>query len=217
MTASAKKAHPGRPAHAADSIEQPKARLQNPRGFCVWFTGLSGSGKSTTAGALLGELTRVGRTVTYLDGDIVRMHLSKGLGFSRADRDTNILRIGFVASEIIRHAGAVITAAISPYRSTRAEVRKMVGSDHFIEVFVDTPLEMCEQRDVKGMYARARRGEITAFTGVDDPYEPPLTPEIRLDTINASVEENVGRIMTYLEMHGFLQSAITQLNRKSRR
>ena len=176
------------------------------QGFCVWFTGLSGSGKSTTAEALLRELTRRGRTVTYLDGDVVRTYLSKGLGFSRADRDTNILRIGFVASEVIRHGGAVITAAISPYRSTRDEVRKMVGSDQFIEVFVDTPIDVCERRDVKGMYAQARRGEITSFTGIDDPYEPPLHPEIRLDTVHASVEENVAGIMTYLEGHGFLQA-----------
>lgn len=204
MTAGAKKAHPGHPAPDGDSIEALQARLQDPGGFCVWFTGLSGSGKSTTAEVLLGKLTRLGRTVTYLDGDVVRMHLSKGLGFSREDRDTNILRIGFVASEIVRHGGAVIAAAISPYRSTREEIRRMVGSNHFIEVFVDTPLEVCEQRDVKGMYARARRGEITAFTGVDDPYEPPLTPEIRLDTLTAGVEENAGRIMTYLEEHGFL-------------
>ena len=216
MTGSAEKAYPGHSADAGDSLEAPKAVPQSPGGFCVWFTGLSGSGKTTTAEVLLGKLTRAGRTVTYLDGDVVRMHLSKGLGFSRADRDTNILRIGFVASEIIRHGGAVITAAISPYRSTRAEVRRMVGSDHFIEVFVDTPLEVCEQRDVKGMYARARRGEITAFTGVDDPYEPPLTPEIRLDTLNAGVEENAGRIMTYLEEHGFLRPDITRPNRKSR-
>ena len=205
MTGSAEKAYPGHGAHAGDPLEAPKAVPQNPGGFCVWFTGLSGSGKSTTAQALLDKLTRQGRTVTFLDGDIVRLHLSKGLGFSRADRDTNILRIGFVASEIIRHGGAVITAAISPYRLTRDEVRKMVGSAHFIEVFVDTPLEVCEQRDVKGMYARARRGEISTFTGIDDPYEPPLSPEIRLDTVHASVEENAGRIMTYLEEHGFLQ------------
>jgi sulfate adenylyltransferase len=185
-------------------------------GFCVWFTGLSGSGKTTTAELLLGMLTRRGRTVTYLDGDIVRLHLSKGLGFSREDRDTNILRIGFVASEIIRHGGAVITAAISPYRATRAEVRKMVGSDHFIEVFVDTPLEVCEQRDVKGMYARARRGELSTFTGIDDPYEPPINPEISLDTVHASVEENAARIMAYLEQHAFLLAPITRPNRKNR-
>jgi len=205
MTGSAEKAYPGQSADAGDPSEAPKAVPQSPDGFCVWFTGLSGSGKSTTAQALLDKLTRHGRTVTFLDGDVVRLHLSKGLGFSREDRDTNILRIGFVASEIVRHGGAVLTAAISPYRLTRAEVRKMVGSAHFIEVFVDTPLEVCEQRDVKGMYARARRGEISTFTGIDDPYEPPLTPEIRLDTVHASVEENAGRIMTYLEEHGFLR------------
>ena len=178
----------------------------NAGGFCVWFTGLSGSGKTTTAEVLLAMLTRSGRTVTYLDGDVVRLHLSKGLGFSREDRDTNILRIGFVASEIIRHGGAVITAAISPYRATRAKVRKMVGSDHFIEVFVDTPLEVCEQRDVKGMYARARRGELTTFTGIDDPYEPPINPEISLDTVHANVEENAARIIAYLEQQGFLSA-----------
>jgi len=186
-----------------------KTYADHPGGFCVWFTGLSGSGKTTTAEVLLSELTEAGRTVTYLDGDIVRRHLSKGLGFSREDRDTNILRIGFVAAEIVRHGGAVITAAISPYRATRDEVRKMVGSEHFIEVFVDTPLEVCEQRDVKGMYARARRGEIATFTGIDDPYEPPLTPEIRLETVHAGVEENAGRIMRYLQEHGFLQAKST--------
>ena len=157
----------------------------------------------------MSKLTDAGQTVTYLDGDVVRKHLSKGLGFSREDRDTNILRIGFVAAEIVRHGGAVITAAISPYRATRDEVRKMVGSEHFIEVFVDTPLEVCEQRDVKGMYARARRGEIATFTGIDDPYEPPLAPEIRLETVHASVEENAGRIMRYLQEHGFLQAKST--------
>ena len=129
----------------------------------------------------------------------------KGWVLAAEDRDTNILRIGFVASEVVRHAGAVISAAISPYRATRDEVRKMVGNEKFIEVFVDTPIQVCEQRDVKGMYARARRGEISAFTGIDDPYEPPLHPEIILDTVHASVEENTDRIMAYLEKHGFLQ------------
>ena len=210
MTSRDKKAHPGLSGNRQDAFEVSKAPLQSPGGFCIWFTGLSGSGKSTTAEVLLGKLTERGRTVTYLDGDIVRLHLSKGLGFSREDRDTNILRIGFVASEIIRHGGGVIAAAISPYLATREEVRKMMGSNHFIEVFVDTPIEVCEQRDVKGMYARARRGEITTFTGIDDPYEPPLTPEIRLDTVHASVEENADRIMTYLEQHGFLQGKSAQ-------
>ena len=188
-----------------------KDQLENLRGFCIWFTGLSGSGKTTTAQALLERLTRKGRTITYLDGDMVRQHLSKGLGFSREDRDTNILRIGFVAAEIVRHGGGVIAAAISPYRGTRQEVRRMVGSARFVEVFVDTPIEVCEQRDAKGMYARARRGELKAFTGVDDPYEPPLSPEIRLETVHASVEENIGRIVEYLQKRGFLKENNTQI------
>ncbi len=200
-----KNVHPGRRMQSGNTPEPSKVPASVPGGFCVWFTGLSGSGKTTTAEVLLGKLTARGRIVTYLDGDVVRLHLSKGLGFSREDRDTNILRIGFVASEIVRHGGAVITAAISPYRATREKVREMVGSDHFIEVFVDTPLEVCEQRDVKGMYARARRGEISTFTGVDDPYEPPLNPEIRLDTVHASVEENAERIVEYLEGGDFLK------------
>lgn len=178
--------------------------LQAGKGFCVWFTGLSGSGKSTTAEALLPMLLERGRKVTFLDGDIVRTHLSKGLGFSREDRDTNILRIGFVASEIVRHGGAVITAAISPFRATRYEVRKMVGNDHFIEVYINTPISICEQRDVKGLYARARRGEIAGFTGIDDPYESPLNPEIILDTVCNEVERNAQKIIAYLEEIGFL-------------
>ena len=149
---------------------------RHKQGVCIWFTGLSGSGKSTTAEVLTSLLLEHGRQVTLLDGDVVRTHLSKGLGFSPEDRDTNILRIGFVAGEIARHGGTVICAAISPYRATRNEARKMVGDEHFIEIFVDTPIEVCEQRDVKGLYARARRGQITGFTGVDDPYEAPVNP-----------------------------------------
>ena len=121
-----------------------------------------------------------------LDGDVVRTHLSKGLGFSKEDRDTNIRRIGFVAAEIVRHGGVAVCAAVSPYRATRDEVRHMVGADHFVEVFVDTPLEVCERRDSKGMYAKARRGEIKGFTGIDDPYEAPEHPEITLDTVVTS-------------------------------
>ena len=153
------------------------------QGVCIWFTGLSGAGKSTTAEALTDLLMEHGRQVTVLDGDVVRTHLSKGLGFSREDRDTNILRIGFVASEIVRHGGVAVCAAVSPYSAARNEVRAMVGAEHFIEVFVDTPLAVCEERDSKGMYAMARRGEITGFTGIDDPYEAPENPEITLDTV----------------------------------
>jgi sulfate adenylyltransferase len=171
----------------------------------MWFTGLSGSGKSTTAEILTALLLERGRQVTILDGDVVRTHLSKGLGFSPEDRDTNILRIGFVASEIARHGGTVICAAISPYRATRNEVRKMVGDEHFVEIYVDTPIEVCEQRDVKGLYARARRGQITGFTGVDDPYEEPVDPEITLDTVKNDPKANARRIVEYLEGRGFLR------------
>ena len=135
----------------------------------------------------------------------MRTHLSKGPGFSKEDRDLNIRRIGFVASEIVRHGGVVICAAVSPYRATREEVRNMIGSDHFIEVFVDTPLEICEQRDAKGLYAKARRGEIKGFTGIDDPYEPPENPEIRLDTVNHTPEENARIILEYLIRRGFVK------------
>ncbi len=177
---------------------------RHEQGFCIWFTGLSGSGKSTTAEVLTSLLLERGKQVTVLDGDVVRTHLSKGLGFSREDRDTNILRIGFVASEIARHGGAVICAAISPYRATRNEVRNMVGDGRFIEVYVDTPIEICEERDVKGLYARARRGQITGFTGVDDPYEEPMNAEIILRTIENSPEDNARTIVQYLDDAGFL-------------
>jgi sulfate adenylyltransferase len=127
------------------------------QGVCIWFTGLSGSGKSTTADVLTVLLLEHGRQVTVLDGDVVRTHLSKGLGFSKEDRDTNIRRIGFVAAEIVRHGGTVVCAAVSPYRATRDDVRNMVGKDHFVEVFVDTPIEVCEERDTKGPLRRAVR------------------------------------------------------------
>lgn len=175
------------------------------QGMCIWFTGLSGSGKSTTAEVLSVFILEHGRQVTLLDGDIVRTHLSKGLGFSADDRDTNIRRIGFVASEIVRHGGCAICAAISPYYSTRDEVRAMVGEEHFVEVFVDTPLEVCESRDTKGMYAKARRGEIRGFTGVDDPYESPENPEITLDTVSNTPQENAHKIVQYLVSRGFLR------------
>jgi sulfate adenylyltransferase len=174
------------------------------RGFGMWFTGLSGAGKSTIAEILAILLMERGRQVTLLDGDVVRTHLSKGLGFSKEDRDTNILRIGFVASEIVRHQGVVICAAVSPYRAARNECRGMVGENRFIEIFVDTPLEVCEQRDAKGMYAKARRGDIKGFTGVDDPYEEPLNPEIRINTTNCLPEDNARQILRYLIDTGFL-------------
>jgi sulfate adenylyltransferase len=180
---------------------------RHKHGFCIWFTGLSGSGKSATTQVLTSLLLERGREIAILDGDVVRTHLSKGLGFSKEDRDTNILRIGFVAGEIVHASGAVICAAISPYRSTRAEARKMVG-ENFIEIFMDTPVEVCEERDVKGLYAKARQamveGKPMGFTGVDDPYEPPINPEITLKGYGATPEENAHIIVKYLEDQGFL-------------
>jgi sulfate adenylyltransferase len=145
-----------------------------------------------------------GRQVTVLDGDVVRTHLSKGLGFSREDRDANVMRIGFVASEIVRHGGIVICAAVSPYRATRNDVRNLTAQGHFIEVYVDTPLDVCEKRDVKGMYAKARRGEIKGFTGIDDAYEPPQFPEIILDTTSNTLEKNAYLLLDYLIERGFV-------------
>jgi sulfate adenylyltransferase len=171
----------------------------------VWFTGLSGAGKSTTAEILTMLMLERGRRVTVLDGDVVRTHLSKGLGFSKDDRDTNIRRIGFVAAEVVRHGGVAVAAAVSPYRATRDEVRYMVGAEHFVEVFVDTPLEVCERRDSKGVYAKARRGEITGFTGIDDPYEPPDAPTIVLDTVVSTPEQNARRVLDHLERQGFVR------------
>jgi sulfate adenylyltransferase len=175
------------------------------QGVCLWFTGLSGAGKSTTAEVLTVLLLEHGRQVTVLDGDVVRTHLSNGLGFSKEDRDTNIRRIGFVAAEIVRHGGIVACAAVSPYRATRDDVRALVGGEHFVEIFVDTPLAVCEARDTKGMYAKARRGEIKDFTGIDDPYEAPRHPEITLDTVHQTPEANARRILEYLQQRGFVR------------
>ena len=177
------------------------------QGFCVWFTGLSGAGKSTTADILTAKLAEYGRRVTLLDGDVVRTHLSKGLGFGRDDRDTNVRRIGYVASEVARHSGAAVCAAVSPYRATRNECRALVGHERFVEVYVDTPLEVCEARDAKGMYALARAGKIKSFTGIDDAYEPPSNPELVVETESSTAEENAERIVTYLAERGFLPRA----------
>jgi sulfate adenylyltransferase len=179
---------------------------RNRQGFCVWFTGLSGAGKSTTAEIVVDRLLEHGRQVTLLDGDVVRTHLSKGLGFSKEDRDTNILRIGFVAAEIVRHGGAVVCAAVSPYRATRDRVRDLIGADRFIEVFVDTPLDVCESRDTKGMYAQARLGAIRGFTGIDDPYEAPVGAELVLETTQADAGENAKRVVDLLLDRGFIRA-----------
>jgi len=175
------------------------------RGICLWFTGLSGSGKSTTADHIVNLLLEKGRNVTVLDGDVVRTHLSKGLGFSKEDRDTNIRRIGYVASEIVRHGGMVICAAISPYRATREDVRNMVGQG-FMEIHMATPLEYVEAHDIKGLYAKARRGEIKDFTGIDDPYEPPLNPDFTLTAENTRAEDNARLVVDRLIELGFVRS-----------
>jgi sulfate adenylyltransferase len=175
------------------------------QGACIWFTGLHNSGKSTTASVLTALLQEHGRTVTLLDGDVVRTHFSDGLGFSKRDRDDHVRRIGYVAAEIVRHGGIAICAAVSPYRATRNDIRSMLGADHYMEVFVDTPLEICELRDTKGLYARARRGEIVGFTGIDDPYEAPQHPELRLDTISYSAEDNARSILSRLIEAGFIR------------
>jgi sulfate adenylyltransferase len=180
------------------------------RGICVWLTGLSGAGKSTIANILTTRLSAHGRQVTLLDGDVVRTNLSKGLGFSKKDRDTNVRRVGFVASEVVRHGGAVICAIVSPYRASRAEVRGMVGNARFVEVFVDCPLDVCESRDVKGIYARARRGEINGLTGIDDPYEAPASPEIRLSTAGPAAEESAEVVLNYLRTQGFIRDDLAE-------
>lgn len=167
------------------------------QGYVLWFTGLSGAGKSTVAGLVEEEIRRRGAPVESLDGDVVRTHLSKGLGFSREDRDTNVLRIGFVASLLSRHGVGVLTAAISPYADTRAQVRAM--TTNFTEIFVDAPLATCVERDVKGLYAKAMAGEISEFTGVSDPYESPENPEIHLRTDLETPEESAARVVAYLD------------------
>ena len=182
-------------------------------GVCVWFTGLSGSGKTTTAEILRSMVVHHGRRVTMLDGDVVRTHLSKGLGYSREDRDANVRRIGFVAREIVAHGGVVICATVSPYLSARAEVREMVGPDRFIEVFVDTPLEECERRDIKGLYARARRGELKHFTGIDDPYEPPEQAEIVLADPNRSPSDNAMIVLDELRRRSLVEPTTDRSHR----
>jgi adenylylsulfate kinase len=171
-------------------------------GCCLWFTGLSGSGKSTIANIVVTSLRDRGRKVELLDGDEVREHLSAGLGFSKADRDTNIRRIGWVASVLARNGVVSVTAAISPYRSVRDEVRSWV--DNFVEIHVATSLEDCETRDVKGLYAKARAGEIPEFTGVSDPYEAPLSPELVLQTAGHTPEESAAEVVAWMEAHGLL-------------
>ena len=173
------------------------------KGFTVWFTGLSGAGKSTLAEALFHEMRHRDRKVELLDGDVVRTNLSKGLGFSREDRDTNILRIGFVANLLTRNGVATIVSAISPYRDARNQCRAMIKD--FVEVYVHATVEECAKRDVKGLYQKALAGEITGFTGVDDPYEAPSSPEIYIDTMVEDPDESLQRILDKLGAMGFIE------------
>lgn len=172
------------------------------RGVTVWFTGLSGAGKTTLSQELARILQTRGYKVEILDGDVIRQNLTKGLGFSKEDRDENIRRIGFVAHLLTRNGVIVMISAISPYREIREEVRQRIGD--FVEVYVNAPLEICEQRDVKGLYKRARTGEIKNFTGIDDPYESPLNPQIECRTDQESVEESIAKLLTQLSQLGYL-------------
>jgi adenylylsulfate kinase len=173
------------------------------KGFTVWFTGLSGAGKSTLAEMLFHELRRRDMKVELLDGDIVRQNLSKGLGFSKEDRDTNILRIGFVANLLTRNGVVTITSAISPYRDIRNQCRAAIRD--FVEVHVHATVEECAKRDVKGLYQKALAGEIKGFTGVDDPYEPPASPEIYIDTMTEGPEESLQTILDTLGEMGYIE------------
>jgi adenylylsulfate kinase len=174
------------------------------RGVTIWFTGLSGAGKTTIRMAVEQALREQGHKLEVLDGDIVRENLTKGLGFSKADRDENIRRIGFVAHLLTRNEVIVLVSAISPYRDIRDEVRSKIGD--FVEVYVNAPLTVCEQRDVKGLYKKARAGEIKQFTGIDDPYEPPLNPEVECRTDVETLEESTSKVLNRLRELGYLSS-----------
>jgi adenylyl-sulfate kinase len=188
--------------------EHPESDRVRGGGFTLWFTGLSGAGKTTIAHVVGPELDRRGAVVEYLDGDTVRTHLSKGLGFSKEDRDTNIERIGWVASRLTRHGGAVIVAAISPYDETRKHARALVEEfGPFVEVYVKASVEECARRDVKGLYEKAFKGEIKGFTGVDDPYEDPADAEIVVDTEAHDPEESGAIILAKLEELGLVPAA----------
>jgi adenylylsulfate kinase len=174
----------------------------NQRGVTLWFTGLSGAGKTTITQALEKKLREGGYGIEVLDGDVVRTNLTKGLGFSKADRDENIRRIGFVSHLLTRHGVIVLVSAISPYRDIREEVRQKIGD--FVEIFVNAPLAVCEGRDVKGLYQKARQGEIKGFTGIDDPYEEPLNPEVECRTDLESLEESVAKVWAKLTELGYI-------------
>lgn len=187
-----------------ETVSQSEIELMKPQqpGVTVWFTGLSGAGKTTISHAVENKLKSYGYKVERLDGDVVRQNLTKGLGFSKEDRDENIRRVGFVAGLLTRNQVIVLVSVISPYREIREEVRQQIGN--FVEVYVNAPLEICEQRDVKGLYKKARAGEIKNFTGIDDPYEPPLNPEVECRTDLESPEESVSKVLAKLQELAYL-------------
>lgn len=192
----------------ANTVHETRPTLSRPRGFVVWLTGLSGAGKTTITEALVPELRAAGRRVEVLDGDVVRTHLSKGLGFSREDRDENVARIAFVAHLLARNGVVVVVAAVSPYQQARREARRMIGD--FVEVHVAPPFEECVKRDVKGLYEKALAGEIPRFTGVSDPYEPPTDPELVLDTSKHDVRTSVDTLKAKLVELGYLDAVETK-------
>src|SRR5205823_1724263 len=202
---------PARTSSSAASTSTPlSSRSPMTEGFTLWFTGLSGAGKTTIAERVRPELERRDRLVEWLDGDEVREHLSKGLGFSKEDRDTNIDRIGWVASRLTRHGAAVIVSAISPYVETRQKARELVEQHGaFVEVFVDASVEECARRDVKGLYEKAFRGEIKEFTGVSDPYEAPESPEVCIESEHEEPHESAARILQTLEERGLVPAEVT--------
>ncbi|AFZ19200.1 adenylyl-sulfate kinase [Allocoleopsis franciscana] len=177
------------------------SNVQQP-GVTVWFTGLSGAGKTTISRAVGNQLKSYGQKLEILDGDVVRLNLCKGLGFSKEDRDENIRRVAFVAGLLTRNQVTVLVSAISPYREIRQEVRERIGN--FVEVYVNAPLQVCEQRDVKGLYKKARAGEIKNFTGIDDPYEPPFNPDVECKTDLETVEESVSKVLAKLRELGYV-------------
>jgi adenylylsulfate kinase len=179
-------------------------------GVTVWFTGLSGAGKTTISSAIEKKLKSYGYKVEVLDGDVVRQNLTKGLGFSKEDRDENIRRVGFVAALLTRNQVIVLVSAISPYQEIREEVRQRIGN--FVEVYVNAPLEVCEKRDVKGLYKKARSGEIKNFTGINDPYEPPLNPEVECRTDLETLEESASKVLAKLEDLGYLRLKVGEMD-----
>jgi adenylylsulfate kinase len=183
---------------------------EKQRGVTIWLTGLSGAGKTTISQALEQQLRDRGSKIEVLDGDLIRENLTKGLGFSKPDRDENIRRIGFVANLLTRNGVVVLVSAISPYREIRQEVKQKIGD--FVEVYVNAPLAVCESRDVKGLYKKARAGEIKSFTGIDDPYEAPTAPDVECRTDLETLEESISKILAKLEESGYIQKPTVLAN-----